>query len=87
MILWMLENAPLSGPSLSLYATLSLVEPAGDCISVLHSIRNEKIRVYFRVTHFSAEKNRHKTHLKIVKLASKNKGPQIVSSDLNSEIT
>lgn len=60
MTLWILEDAPLSGPSLSLYVTVSLVEPAEDFVSVLHSLKNEKNRFYFRVTHFSAEKNKHK---------------------------
>lgn len=82
-----IRGCTLSGPSLSLYVTLSLVEPSKDCVPVLRSHGNEKIRFNFRVTHLSAEKNNHKTYLKIVKLASKSKGPQTVSSHLNSEKT
>lgn len=78
----MVEDAPLPSPSLSVYITLSLVEPAEDCVSVLHSHRNEKIRFYFSVTCLSSEKNKCKICLKIVKQTSKNKGPQIASSHL-----
>lgn len=37
MALWMLQDALFSSSSLSLYVTLSLVEPAEGCVSVLHS--------------------------------------------------
>ena len=82
MALCMLEAAHLSR-----FLTISLCypvlgEPAEDCVSVLHSYRNEKIRSYFRVTCLTSEKKKCKTHLKIVKQASKNKRPQIVSSHL-----